>query len=716
MPTMFSKVNLNIRVCNSSANSQFFCLTFSSTLPRCSLLRSASLWCPLLASSEASLAAIVELGIFIFWFLPSPQRSSRLTSVAILHILTSAAPLLLYVWDFSKGYQHPSRSSCQGSLNHTVEMKERDGKFFQTSEKSSKLLPPLLAVLSLCCISFYFGGIFCAGKVSQPGASSAVSSKAADCQSLAIITDFKECNITLQDLTPCTDPSRWRKYDKKRMAFRERHCPAPSERLECLVPPPPGYKVPVRWPRSRQECWYRNVPYDWINTAKANQRWMQKKGDKFLFPGGGTMFPNGVGEYLDQMEKLIPEMKDGTVRTALDTGCGVASWGSGLLDRGIITVSLAPRDNHEAQVQFALERGIPAMLGVISTQRLPYPANAFDMAHCSRCLIPWTDDGGANLLEVDRVLRPGGFWVLSGPPVNYKVHWKGWDSTEEKQKSDLDKLQDLLERMCYKLYAMEEDIAVWKKPMDDTCLSERGEDAEPALCDDSVDADAAWYVPMRPCITKVSSSFQRIAVGQTPKWPARLTEAPERSKSFSGGSENSLRKDTRAWEEILEYYKTLLPDLGTSKIRNVMDMNTKYGGLAAALINDPVWVMNVVSSYGPNSLGAIYDRGLIGTITDWCEAFSTYPRTYDLLHIDGLFTAESHRCEMKFVLLEMDRILRPEGYIIMRDAPNFVESVQALGEAMRWNCKVHSAEKPSTENEQILICQKTFWRSAEDTL
>lgn len=68
---------------------------------------------------------------------------------------------------------------------------------------------------------------------------------------------------------------------------------------------------------------YRNVPYDWINTAKANQRWMQKKGDKFLFPGGGTMFPNGVGEYLDQMEKLIPGMKDGTVRTALDTGCGV---------------------------------------------------------------------------------------------------------------------------------------------------------------------------------------------------------------------------------------------------------------------------------------------------------------------------------------------------------------------------------------------------------
>lgn len=71
----------------------------------------------------------------------------------------------------------------------------------------------------------------------------------------------------------------------------------------------------------------------------------------------------------------------------------VASWGGALLDRGILTMSLAPRDNHEAQVQFALERGIPAILGVISTQRLPFPAAAFDIAHCSRCLIPWTVDG-----------------------------------------------------------------------------------------------------------------------------------------------------------------------------------------------------------------------------------------------------------------------------------------------------------------------------------
>jgi len=56
-------------------------------------------------------------------------------------------------------------------------------------------------------------------------------------------------------------------------------------------------------------------------------------------------------------------------------------------------MSFAPRDTHEAQVQFALERGVPAMIGVMASQRTPYPARAFDMAHCSRCLIPWEKNG-----------------------------------------------------------------------------------------------------------------------------------------------------------------------------------------------------------------------------------------------------------------------------------------------------------------------------------
>lgn len=53
---------------------------------------------------------------------------------------------------------------------------------------------------------------------------------------------------------------------------------------------------------------------------------------------------------------------------------------------------------------------------------------------------------------------------------------------------------------------------------------------------------------------------------------------------------------------------------------------------AAALIERPLWVMNVVPIDVPDTLPVIFDRGLIGIYHDWCESLNTYPRTYDLLH------------------------------------------------------------------------------------
>lgn len=61
-----------------------------------------------------------------------------------------------------------------------------------------------------------------------------------------------------------------------------------------------------------------------------------------------------------------------------------------MLAQDILTMSFAPRDSHKSQIQFALERGIPAMVAMLGTRRLPFPAFAFDLVHCSRCLIPFT--------------------------------------------------------------------------------------------------------------------------------------------------------------------------------------------------------------------------------------------------------------------------------------------------------------------------------------
>lgn len=59
---------------------------------------------------------------------------------------------------------------------------------------------------------------------------------------------------------------------------------------------------------------------------------------------------------------------------------------------------------------------------------------------------------------------------------------------------------------------------------------------------------------------------------------------------------------------------------------------------AAALKDLKVWVMNVVNVDEPDTLPIIYERGLFGIYHDWCESFSTYPRTYDLLHADHLLS------------------------------------------------------------------------------
>ncbi|KAI3703584.1 hypothetical protein L1987_73774 [Smallanthus sonchifolius] len=568
----------------------------------------------------------------------------------------------------------------------------------------------------LCGFSFYLGGIFCSEKHGFASTEEVV--KSAESPKKTVSTpvqvksvSFSQCSADLQDYTPCTDPKRWMKYGRHRLTFMERHCPPAFDRKECLVPPPDGYKEPIRWPKSKNECWYRNVPYDWINKQKSNQHWLRKEGEKFYFPGGGTMFPNGVSAYVDLMQDLIPGMKDGTIRTAIDTGCGVASWGGDLLDRGILTVSLAPRDNHEAQVQFALERGIPAILGIISTQRLPFPSNSFDMAHCSRCLIPWTEFGGIYLLEVHRILRPGGFWVLSGPPVNYENHWRGWNTTVEEQKSDYDKLQELLTSMCFKLYNKKDDIAVWQKATDNNCYKQLDSlDNYPSKCDDGTEPDSGWYTPLRPCVVVPDPKNKKTSLKTIAKWPERLHVAPERVVDVHGGSDGAFKHDDSKWKSRVKHYKKLLPALGTNKIRNVMDMNTVYGGFAAALVEDPLWVMNVVSSYASNTLPVVFDRGLIGTFHDWCEAFSTYPRTYDLLHVDGLFTTENHRCEMKHVLLEMDRILRPNGYVIVRESSYFVDAIATIAKRMKWGCHKEATEY-DIETEKVLICQKKLWYS-----
>ncbi|KAK1356343.1 hypothetical protein POM88_049599 [Heracleum sosnowskyi] len=179
----------------------------------------------------------------------------------------------------------------------------------------------------------------------------------------------------------------------------------------------------------------------------------------------------------------------------------VASWGAYLLSRNILTVSFAPRDTHEAQVQFALERGVPTLIGVLASIRLPYPSRAFDMAHCSRCLIPWGKNDGLYLIEVDRILRPGGYWIFSGPPINWESRWKGWDRTPKDLEAEQNEIESVGRSLCWKKLVQKDDIAIWQKPTNAThCKLNRKVFKKPQLCQ-SPNPDKAWYSKLEKCLT-----------------------------------------------------------------------------------------------------------------------------------------------------------------------------------------------------------------------
>ncbi|KAG8094048.1 hypothetical protein GUJ93_ZPchr0012g20044 [Zizania palustris] len=531
------------------------------------------------------------------------------------------------------------------------------------------------------------------------------------------------CAASYSEHTPC-EGQRWSlRHPRKRLAYRERHCPRRAEqRLTCLVPAPAGYRVPLRWPQSRDAAWYANAPHEELVAEKGVQNWIRRDGEVLRFPGGGTMFPHGAGRYVDDIAATGVPLGGGggggAVRTALDTGCGVASWGAYLLSRDVLTMSFAPKDTHEAQVLFALERGVPAMLGIMATKHLPYPARAFDMAHCSRCLIPWSKYNGLYMVEVDRVLRPGGYWVLSGPPVNWEKHFKGWKRTPEDLSSEQSAIEAIARSLCWTKVQQRGDVSVWQKPINHvSCKASKAEPVTLGFCNASQDPDAGWYVNMEECITPLPevSGPGELAGGEVKRWPERLTAPPPRITGGSLGSSMTAEvfsKDTELWRRRVDRYKSISSELAEKgRYRNLLDMNAGLGGFAAALIHDPVWVMNVVptTSAIANTLGVIYERGLIGTYQDWCEAMSTYPRTYDLIHADSLFTMYKDRCGKEDILLEMDRVLRPEGTVILRDDVDVLVMVKNLADGMRWKSRIVDHEDGPMQREKILVSLKSYW-------
>ncbi|XAR69615.1 Sarcosine/dimethylglycine N-methyltransferase [Bertholletia excelsa] len=517
-------------------------------------------------------------------------------------------------------------------------------------------------------------------------------------------TGMNICPVIFNEYIPCHDVSYVKellpKLDLSRREELERHCPPLERRLFCLVPPPNDYKIPIRWPTSRDYVWRSNVNHTRLAEVKGGQNWVHEKGQLWWFPGGGTHFKHGASEYIERLGNMITN-KSGDLRSAgvfqvLDVGCGVASFSAYLLPLDIQTMSFAPKDGHENQIQFALERGIGAMISALATKQLPYPSSSFEMVHCSRCRVDWHENDGILIKEVNRLLRSNGYFVYSAPPAyrkdkDYPMIWE--------------KLINLTSGMCWELIAKEVQTAIWIKPENQSCLLHNAEQKLVDICDSVDDSKPSWNTPLKNCVNLSGPQNHKL-----PPRPQRQSEYLE-SLSTIGISKEKFMSDTLFWQDQVRHYWRLM-NVDEKEVRNVMDMNAFCGGFAVALSTWPVWVMNVVPASANNTLSAIYNRGLVGAFHDWCEPFSTYPRSYDLLHANYLFSHYKNNgegCLLEDIVLEMDRVTRPQGFIIIRDEESIVSRIRNIASKFLWDVQSHMLENEEKKTEPVLICRKKFW-------
>ena len=95
------------------------------------------------------------------------------------------------------------------------------------------------------------------------------------------------------------------------------------------------------------------------------------------------------------------------------------------------------------------------------------------------------------MMEVDRVLRPGGYWILSGPPINWNKYYQTWKKSKQDAEEDQRRIENIAEMLCWDKIYEKEYIAIWqKKANSHSCHQMNGHASK--MCKVQ-DADDVWY-------------------------------------------------------------------------------------------------------------------------------------------------------------------------------------------------------------------------------
>ncbi|KAB2031096.1 hypothetical protein ES319_D05G281000v1 [Gossypium barbadense] len=295
-----------------------------------------------------------------------------------------------------------------------------------------------------------------------------------------------------------------------------------GSRQNCLVLPPMNYKIPLRWPTGRDIIWVANVKItgqEVFTSGSLTKRMMMLEEEQISFRSASLMF-DGVEDYSHQIAEMIGLRNESNfiqagIRTILDIGCGYGSFGAHLFSEQILTICIANYESSGSQVQLTLERGLPAMIGSFSSKQLPYPSLSFDLLHCARCGIDWDKKDGTFLIEVDRVLRPGGYFVWTSPLINVQSSLRN----KEKQKR-WNFVRDFAENLCWELMSQQDETVVWKKTSKKTCYNSRKSGSGPSICSKVQDVEFPYYRPLQNCIGGMHSC-RWVPIEERATWPSR---------------------------------------------------------------------------------------------------------------------------------------------------------------------------------------------------
>ncbi|BAT99121.1 hypothetical protein VIGAN_10050600 [Vigna angularis var. angularis] len=284
--------------------------------------------------------------------------------------------------------------------------------------------------------------------------------------------EFDLCGKERENFVPCYNVSANLVAGFKEGEEFDRHCELLVEAERCLVRPPTEYKIPFQWPTSRDVIWSGNVKItrnQFLSSGSMTKRLMLLEENQIAFRSED----DGVKDHSRQIAEMIGlgsdnEFPQAGVRTILDINCGFGSFAAHLASLNIMTVCVAAYEATGSQVQLLLERGLPAVIGNFVARELPFPSLSYGIVHCAQCGIIWDGKVGIFLIEVDRVLKPGGYFVLTSTPSR-----SDGSSSKVKSRNMLNPMKELAHQLCWTLLSQHDELFIWQKTADVNCYASR---------------------------------------------------------------------------------------------------------------------------------------------------------------------------------------------------------------------------------------------------